>query len=159
MCNDPGVCKLCWVEVKLYFGFHLLNEKLRISSVLSHCDIRSFWEHVVLVNTLGTWLGLFQKLSSGGGAHFLSDPSTPRTHNESQLPDPQDTVSALINPPHYRWNMPWPPGQVTSPPPTPWTHCQQNTLPPPDKKVFAAHAPLRIISGTALNLCKWGNEQ
>ena len=46
--------------------------------------------------------------------------------------------------------MPWPPGQVTPPPPTPRTHCQQNTLPPPDKKVFAAHPPLRIISGTAL---------
>ena len=36
------------------------------------------------------------------------------------------------------------------PPPTPRTHCQQNTLPQQDKKVPAAHPPLRIISGTAL---------
>ena len=34
-------------------------------------------------------------------------------------------------------NMPWPPGQVTPPPPTPRAHCQQNTLPPLDKKVCA----------------------
>ena len=34
-------------------------------------------------------LGLFQKLS--WGAAFFSDPSTPRTHMESEPPDPQDT--------------------------------------------------------------------
>ena len=31
-------------------------------------------------------LGLFQKLSSQGGPHFFSDPSTPRTHKESEPP-------------------------------------------------------------------------
>ena len=36
--------------------------------------------------------------------------------------------------------MPWPPGQVIPHAPTPRTH-QQNTLPPQDKKVPAAHPP------------------
>ena len=34
-------------------------------------------------------LGLFQKLFSGG--HYFSNPSTSRTHMESEPPDPQDT--------------------------------------------------------------------
>ena len=50
-----------------------------------------------------------------GGPHFFSDPSTPRTHMESESPRPPGHVSALINLPHYGSNTPWPPGQVTSP--------------------------------------------
>ena len=48
--------------------------------------------------------------------------------------------------------MPWPPGQVTPPLPTPRTHCQQNTLPPPtgQKSACGPPPPPRIISGTAL---------
>ena len=34
----------------------------------------------------------------GGGPHFFSDPSTPRTHMESEPPRPPGHVSALINP-------------------------------------------------------------
>ena len=83
-----------------------------------------------------------------GGHFFFSDPSIPRTHMESEPPRPPGHVSALINLPHYGSNTPWPPGQVTSPPPTPQTHCQQNTLHPQDINVFVP--PPRIISGTAL---------
>ena len=86
-------------------------------------------------------LGLFQKLS-WGDTFFFSDPSTPRTHMGSEPPDSQHT-------PHYGSNMPWLPGQVTPHSPTPRAHCQQNTLPPQDKKVSAP--PLKIISGTALS--------
>ena len=43
--------------------------------------------------------------------------------------------------------MPWPPGQITPPPPTPRTHCQQNTPPHRTKKCLC---PPRIISGTPL---------
>ena len=51
-------------------------------------------------------LGLFQKLSSGGEL-FFSDPSTPRTHMESEPPPrPPGHVSALINLPHYGSNTP-----------------------------------------------------
>ena len=47
------------------------------------------------------------------GGCIFSDPSSPRTHMESELPQPPGHVSALLNPPHYGSNMPWPPGQVT----------------------------------------------
>ena len=87
-----------------------------------------------------------------GGATFFFQTPPPPGHTWSQSPPrPPEHVSALINLPHYGSNTPWPPGQVTSPPSTPRTHCQQNTLHPPDKNVFAAHPPLRIISGTALS--------
>ena len=82
------------------------------------------------------------------GAHF-SDPSTPRTHMESE-PPPQlpGHVSALINLPHYGSNMPWPPRQVTPPPfghiKTPSPHRTKMCLQP-------THPP-RIISGTALRI-------
>ena len=88
-------------------------------------------------------------LGGGGAAHFFPTPPPPG-HTWVGALRPPGHVSALINLPHYGSNTPWPPGQVTSPPPTPRTHCQQNTLHPQDKKVFAAHPPLRIISGTAL---------
>ena len=67
----------------------------------------------------------------------------------SEPPPTPGHVSALINPPHYGSNMPWPPDKLLPTPP-PWTHCQQNTLTPQDKKVFVA--PPRIISGTALSM-------
>ena len=48
------------------------------------------WRQLNLNQCKRKFLGLFQKLS-WGGAHFFSDPSTPRTHKESEPPDPQDT--------------------------------------------------------------------
>ena len=86
-------------------------------------------------------LGLFQKLSSRGVSHIFFRPLHLQDTQGVGAPRPPGHVSALINPPHYGSNMPWPPGQVTPPPPTPRTHCQQNTLPSQDKKVFAAHPP------------------
>ena len=101
------------------------------------------------IQTCKLHLGLFQKLSWGGT--FFFRPLHPQDTQGVGAPRPPGHVSALINPPHYGSNMPWPPGQVTPPSPTPRTHCQQNTLPPPpDKKVFAAPPP-GIISGTALS--------
>ena len=59
------------------------------------------------------YLGLFQKLSAGGG-HFFLQTSPPPGQTWSQSPPrPPGHVSALINTPHYGANMPWPPGQVT----------------------------------------------
>ena len=75
------------------------------------------------------------------GGTFFFRPSTPRTHMESEPPRPPGHVSALINLPHYGSNTPWPPGQVTSPPPTPRTHCQQNTLPHRTKKCLRPTHP------------------
>ena len=72
-----------------------------------------------------------------GVATFFSDPSTPRTHMESEPPRPPGHISALINLPHYGSNTPWPPGQVTSPPlrhivnKTPSTHRTKKCLRPP----------------------------
>ena len=58
-----------------------------------------------------------------GGGTFFSDPSTLRTHMESELPYPQhSSVNQIPHPqdmPHYGSNMPWPPGQVNPPPPGP----------------------------------------
>ena len=86
-----------------------------------------------------TLLELFQKLSSGrGGPHFFPDPSTPRTHMESEPPPTLRTPLA-----HYGSNMPWPPGQVDPLPPL--RHI--NNAPTGPK---SACAPPRIISGTAL---------
>ena len=46
-------------------------------------------------------------LRGGGMGHiFFSDPSIPRTHMESEPPDPRGHVSALINLPHYGSNTP-----------------------------------------------------
>ena len=86
------------------------------------------------------------------GGTFFFRPLHPQDTHGVRAPRPPGHVSALINLPHYGSNTSWPQGQVTYPPPTPRTHCQQNTLHPQDKKVFAAHPPLRIISGTALML-------
>ena len=80
-----------------------------------------------------------------GGAHFFWRPLHPQDTHGVGAPPPPGHVSALINLPHYGSNMPWPPGQITPPSPTPRTYCQQNTLPPPDKKVSAAHPFPRII--------------
>ena len=84
------------------------------------------------------------------GACIFSDPSTPRTHMESEPPDPRPGhVSALINPAPLWIKYALTP-RTSYPPPTPRTHCQQNTPPPQDKKVPAAHPPPMIISETAL---------
>ena len=86
------------------------------------------------------------------GGHIFFQTSPPPGHTWSQSPPrPPGHVSALINAPHYGSNMPWPPGQVTPPPPTPRTHCQQNTLPPTGQKSVCGPPPHRIISGTALS--------
>ena len=73
-----------------------------------------------------------------GARFFFQTPPTPRTHMESEPPRPPGHVSALINPPHYGSNMPWPPGQVTPPPPHPSDTLSTKHPPPPDTKVFAA---------------------
>ena len=75
----------------------------------------------------------------GGGPHLFSDPSPPRTHMESEPPNPQRHVSALINP-HPTMDQICLDPQDKLTPPTPQT-CQQNTLPPQDKEVPAAHSP------------------
>ena len=77
----------------------------------------------------------------GGVSHIFFRPLHPQDTQGVRAPRPPGHINALIKPPHCGSNMPWPPGQVTPPPPTPRTHCQQNTLPPPDKKVFAAPPP------------------
>ena len=69
---------------------------------------------------------------------FFFRPLHPQDTHGVRVPRPAGHVSALINLSHYGSNTPWAPGQVTSPPPTPRTHCQKNTLHPQDKKVFAA---------------------
>ena len=76
-----------------------------------------------------------------GGHIFFQTPPPPRTHRGVRAPRPPGHVSALIKLPHYGSNMPWPPGQVTPAPPTPRTYCQQNTLPPLDKKVCGPPTP------------------
>ena len=92
-------------------------------------------------NALKEVLGLFQKLSSGGWAtFFFSDPSTPRTHMESEPPRPSGHVSALINPCRLWIKYALTP-RTRQPLPTPRICCQQNTLPPQNKKVPAAHPP------------------
>ena len=82
-------------------------------------------------------LGLFQNLSSGGWATFFFRPLHPQDTHGVRAPRPPGLwIQYALTP---RTSYP--------PAPTPRTHCQQNTLPPPDKKVSA---PPRIISGTAL---------
>ena len=95
-------------------------------------------------------LGLFQKLSSGGATFFFR-PLHPQDTHGVRAPRPPGHVSALINPPHYGSNMPWPPGQVTPHPP-PLGHTVNKTPSPHrTKKCLRPTHPLRIISGTALN--------
>ena len=77
-------------------------------------------------------LGLFQKLSWGGT--FFFRPLHPQDTHGVRAPQPPGHVSALINPPHYVSNTPWPPGQVTLHPLIPETCCQQNTLPSTGQK-------------------------
>ena len=86
------------------------------------CDIYSFLK------------GCSRNYPRGGTFFFQTPPSPGHTWSRSP-PRPPGHVSALINLPHYGSNTSGPPGQVTSPPPTPRTHCQQNTLHPQDKKV------------------------
>ena len=58
-------------------------------------------------HTPGLGLKAVPEIILGGwAACFFSDPSTPRTHVESEPPRPLGHVSALINPPHYGSNMP-----------------------------------------------------
>ena len=92
----------------------------------------------------GDWLSIrdVPEIILGGTFFFQTPPPPGHTWSQSPPPRPPGHVSALINLPHHGSNTPWPPGQVTSPPhPTPRTHCQQNTLHPQDKKVFAAPPP------------------
>ena len=76
-----------------------------------------------------------------GWATFFFRLLHPQDTHGVRAPQPPGHVSALINPPHYGSNMPWPPGQVTPPPPTPRTHCQQNTLPSTGQKSVCAPPP------------------
>ena len=86
-------------------------------------------------------LGLFQKLSSGG-AHFFFRPLHPQDIHGVRAPRPLGHVSALklIRPTMDQICLDSPRTSYPSTP-TPRTHCQQSTLPPPDKKVSAAHPP------------------
>ena len=126
-----------------------------VASLIFDCNelyggqVFSLWCSWYQIGTLYLGKGCSRNYPGGGeGPALFSDPSTPRTSIESERPTPRTHLRALINPPHYGSNMPWPPGQVTlPPPPTPRTRCQH---PPQDKKVPAAHPALRIISGTAL---------
>ena len=82
-----------------------------------------------------------------GGAHFFFRPLHIQDTHGVRAPRPPGHVSALINPPHYGSNMPWPPGQVTPHPP-PLEHTVNN---PPHRTKSVCAPPPRIISGTALS--------
>ena len=66
------------------------------------------------------------------GGHIFFRPLHPQDKHGVGAPRPPGHVSALINPPHYGSNVPWPPGQVTPQPPTPRT--RQQTPPHRTKK-------------------------
>ena len=84
----------------------------------------------------------------GSGPHFFSDPSTPRTHMESEPPPTLRTRKCFNYPPSPLW-IKYALTPRTSYPPTPRTRCQQNT-PHRTKKCLRPTPLLRIISGTAL---------
>ena len=84
-------------------------------------------------------LGLFQKLSLGGGPHFFSRPLHTQDTHGVRAPQPPGHISALINPPHYGSNIPWPPGQVTPPP---LGHIVNKTPSPPTGQKSACGPPL-----------------
>ena len=84
-----------------------------------------------------------------GGGTFFFRPLHPQDTHGVRAPRPPGHVSALINPPHYGANMPWPPGQVTLYPPHP-LDTLSTTPPPPQDKQVPVPPPPRIISGTAL---------
>ena len=77
--------------------------------LLQHVNTNPCWDTKVRNRTTVSipW-GLFQKLSSGG-ALFFSRPLHPQDTHGVRAPRPPGHVSALINPPHYGSNMPWPP--------------------------------------------------
>ena len=91
-------------------------------------------------------VGLFQKFSSEGGPHFFFRLLHPLDTRGVGASWPPGHVSALINPPHYRSNTPWLPGQVTAHPSD-----TLSTKHPPPTGQKSACAPPRIISGTALS--------
>ena len=86
----------------------------------------------------------------GAGPHFFSDPSTPRTHIESEPPRPAGHISALINPASLRIKYALTP-RTSYPPPHP-SDTLSTKHPPPtgQKRACGPPTPLRIISGTAL---------
>ena len=70
------------------------------------------------------------------GAAFFFRPLHPQDTHGVSAPRPPGHVSALINPPHYELNMPWPPGQVTPPHPS-----DTSTKHPPPTGPKSACAP------------------
>ena len=75
-----------------------------------------------------------------GGAHFCFRPLHPQDTHGVRAPRPPGHVSALINPPYYRSNMPWPPGEVT-PHPTPPLGHTVNKTPSPHRTKKCLHPP------------------
>ena len=85
----------------------------------------------ILLKAMQAKLGLFQKLFWRGGAVcFFSDPSTPRTHKESEPADHPGHVSVLINSAPLWIKYALTPRTSYPPHATPRTRWQQNTLPP-----------------------------
>ena len=68
-----------------------------------------------------------------GGAFYFR-PLHPQDTHGVRAPRPPGHVSALIDPPHYGSNTPWPPGQVT---PHPSDTLSTKHPPPQDQKVPA----------------------
>ena len=76
------------------------------------------------------------------GGHFFFRPLHPQDTHGVRAPRPPGNVSALINPPHYGSNMPWPPGQVTPhPPPHPSDTLSTKHPPPTGQKSVCGPPP------------------
>ena len=76
------------LSVTISASFVAANEPVQQVSEFSHLL------HVLKI-VIGLILRAVPEIILRGGRIFLSDPSTPRTHKESELPDPQDTYKCF----------------------------------------------------------------
>ena len=99
------------------------HPKLATSATHAPCLIIQWeWKIYNVKTSKGYSLRAVPEIILGGGTFFFRTLHPQDTHGV-RAPRPPGHVRALINLPHYGSNMPWPPGQVTPPPPTPRTHC------------------------------------
>ena len=94
--------------------------------------------------------GCSRNYPGGGWATFFFRPLHPQNTHGVRAPRPPGHVSALINPPPTMAQICLDLQDKLLPHSPPLGHTVNKTPPPQDKKVSAAHPPLRIISGTAL---------
>ena len=85
-------------------------------------------------------LSAVPEIIPGGGATFFFRRLHPQDTHRVRAPRPPGHVCALINPPHYRSNMPWPPGQVT---PHPSDTLSTKHPPPTGQKSVCGPPPWR----------------